>query len=258
MHGNKGGRIRKEGVLLKKYKFNKKLKEALLIKVQNRPVSVSIFLDGEETRVKCSGLESLRDGEYSCLVSENSNPVEEGRYVLEAVSFSELDKKAENWICTRPEVYKDAVGFFIENNHMKRMVNGYGTLRKCISLENYGADFVAGDIAIGIRYPLVLLNSATEENVQVECHSLFDFQIKNCVKDLVAMQKHYKRVIILTVCPQGIDILMDARKCGEGVKKALRTAVSNGLEFWTSAMRLDAGGISLISYKNVTDRVLLD
>lgn len=70
---------------MKKYKFNNELREALLIKKQERSAPISIFMDGEEMKAKCLELGRVKNGEFACLVSGNSNPTDEERYILEAV-----------------------------------------------------------------------------------------------------------------------------------------------------------------------------
>ncbi len=237
---------------MKKYKFDKKLKEALLIRAQGWPVPTSIFIDGEEIGVDSLGMGGIKDGEYGCLVSQKDNG-----YVVEAVAFDALDARERHWICLKPAVYDDAVEFFLKNNYTERIVNGSGLVRKCGDLQSCGLDFVAGDTAIGVKLPLMALNFRTETNSSVVCPFLANGNIKEYSRYLSAMRGQYRRVVLLTVCQYGLNILMQYANCDKEEKEFLRIATSNGLEFWTAKVKYGTDGIRLLSYKNMTGQLVL-
>lgn len=241
------------GILLKKYKFDKKLKEALMIKAEGRPVPVSIFIDGEEIGVSGLSLGGIQNGEFDCLVSEN-----DGGYKVEAVAFDPLDAEERHWICLKPAVYDDAVEFFLKNNYMEGIVKGYGLIREYAVLEGYGLDFVEGDTAIKIKLPLMALNGRTQNNFRDICPFLSNGRVSRYAGYLTALQGCYKRVVLLTVCQYGMDVLMEDGDLNGEEKNLLTVAISNGLEFWSARMKYGADGIRLLSYKNMTDQLVLE
>lgn len=238
---------------MKKYRFDKKLKEALLIRAQGRPVPTSIFIDGEEIGVDSLGLGGIKDGEYGCLVSQKDNG-----YAVEAVAFDALDEKERHWICLKPAVYDDAVAFFLDNNYMERMVNGYRLIREYKDSEGYGIDFLSGETAIKMKLPLMSLNPESEIGSSVTCPFLSDVGIPQYADCWTKIRKQYKRVVLLTVCQYGMDIVMQYGHCGKEEKEFLRTANSNGLEFWTAKVKYGTDGIRLLSYKNMTGQLVLE
>lgn len=240
---------------MKKYKFKTKLKEALLIKRQERPVPVSIFMDGEEMQVICLGTGGVKDGEYACLVSPNSNLTGMEQHVIEAVAFDGLDSKERHWISLRPAVYNDAAAFFLENHLMAGIANECVAVSGYADSGNLGVDFIAGDTAIAVKLALAPLEHRTGMYTYVGCPFLSDSSIKKYAEGLQVIKSHYKRIVLLSICQYGMDILMQTENCSESAMKMLQTAVSSGLEFWTARMKFEADGIRLLSYKNMTDRI---
>ena len=240
---------------MKKYKFKTKLKAALLIKRQERLVSVSIFMDGEEMQVICSGMGGVKDGEYACLVSQNSNLTGMEQYVVEAVAFDGLDSKEKHWISLRPAIYDDAAAFFLDNHFMTRIANECVAVSGYADSGNLGVDFIAGDTGIAVKLALVPLERRTGMYAYVGCPFLSDSSIKKYAEGLQVIKSQYKRIVLLSICQYGMDILMHTENYSEPAMKVLQTAVSSGLEFWTARMKFEADGIRLLSYKNMTDRI---
>lgn len=102
------------------------------------------------------------------------------------------------------------------------------------------------------------LNFKTETNSSVVCPFLANGSVKEYSRYLSAMWGQYRRVVLLTVCQYGLNILMQDGNCGKEEKKFLRTATSNGLEFWTVKVKYGADGIRLLSYKNMAGQFVLE
>jgi|InofroStandDraft_1065614.scaffolds.fasta_scaffold13097_3 hypothetical protein len=103
---------------MEKYRFNRKLQEAVWRRKEGQ--QPAIIIDGKEMKVRNPVFVGNRAKDITCLVEEDNKAGNTG-YTVVAISFSNVDKKDKEWICTSPELLEQAVGFFIENHQMESM-----------------------------------------------------------------------------------------------------------------------------------------
>lgn len=234
-----------EGEVLKKYEFNQKIKEGILtgrIKGQ-----ASVIIDGIESKARCHGWGKISGKGLPCLVSEN-NSRGSMRFTVEAVSHD--GKDGREWICINPMLIEQAVGFFLENHQMEKMV------RCCNHVNNVSTatagkdrpDFQAGNAWIEVR----VLGRESRGFAQRSLASSMR-QVEKYCQQLSAMQGMTERMILLLLSQDGIQdkLLSFIEKASDEIKKA----VENGAEIWTAEMQIDADGIGLLTYQNVTDKI---
>ena len=67
----------------------------------------------------------------------------------------------------------------------------------------------------------------------------------------------YKRFILLTVFQYGLNDSMKDFLCRE-LSRFFGVDMQENIEFWVIDLRLEPDGITLLSYQNVTGRVMLE
>lgn len=239
---------------MEKYYFEQGLKEAVLVKNGDKPAA--IVLNGVKVEVCCPELCSLnisRDGS-PCLVSENE-ALGGKKYEVVAFSLDHPNRENKDWICLEPEVFKDAVGFFLASHCMEGMANGC-TFKKVESRGDAEPDFFTGDSCIQINVPDAVLNPADGGWFEIRSLLLTAKKIAGHRNLTAKSQKAGKRIIFLTVLQHSLNNNMMGLLCNE-LGRFFGMDMDDKNEFWVVDMKLEPEGITMLSYQNITDKVLL-
>jgi len=243
------GNTRKE-VMMGKCKFQQKLKEAVLIGGINGEVSV--IIDGAEEKARCYAMGKIGAKGIPCLVSESNNS-EDLRYTVEAISFNNEDGK-RNWIGVRPILFGQAMEYFLENHHMDNMLGIYehiarmttATVGKC------RPDFQAGNTWVEMK----ILGGDIRKSQVVNGSSIAlpIRQVEKYCRQLSVMKETNKRMILLLVYQaDGEEKQISFQRMANA---EIKKAVESGVEVWTAELQVDIEGISLLSYHDITDKIL--
>lgn len=234
---------------MEKFRVGNELKEAVLTYEGGQ---LYVVVGGEKRRVRSPVLlkvNSIEEKGVACLISEENGDLE---VEVVAVLFDDLRREGKDWICVTPMLMEEAVGFFLEHHQMEKMVNDYGAVRR-----GKIADFVIDDACIiELRLPRASVKKETGSYVMAS--SLFQ-SAEHLRKSLDKITVHdkIKQVIFLVLQPyKGDASLKTAMQ--EEIRKVLQDASAQGLtvEFWTAEMQIEADGISLLSYENVTGMLI--
>lgn len=237
---------------MKKFKFEKKLKEAVLKGRINGQALVVV--DGKELTAQCSawGKISYTEG-VPCLVSENNNRGI-GRYIVEAVSFGNQGE-GRKWLCIRPMLFEQAVEYFLGNHQLENMLVDYDYINTmpAATAGISRPDFETGNAWIEVR---VL---KWHSNTISDCNCWFPYsairQTEKYYKRLTATQETGIRRILLLVNQYGEEgekqIISNKKP-----NKILDRVIQNGVEIWVANLQFDAEGISLQDYQNIGNRIL--
>ena len=241
---------------MEKYYFEKELKEAVLIKSNEKPVTM--VLNGEEVEVCSPELCSMNIAENGshCLVSEDKASNDKKHEVV-AFSLDIPNRGNKDWICLEPIIIGDAVEYFLANHHMEEMVSGCIARKKMESRGGAVADFIAGDAYIEINVPDAILNAAGNGWMQVKSLMLSSEKAVKCKHMVSGLEGGYKRFILLTVFQYGLNDSMKDFLCRE-LSRFFGVDMQENIEFWVIDLRLEPDGITLLSYQNVTGRVMLE
>lgn len=240
------GKCRSGEEVLKKYEFNKKLKEGVLTgKIKGQ---ASVIIDGIESKARCNAMGKVGMRGIPCLVSEN-NSRGSMRFTVEAVSHGSKDGKKE-WVCINPMLIEQAVGFFLENHQMQRMVGHCNYVNK-VSVATAGKGrpgFQVGNAWVEVRNLGRRSSGLAQESLVLSIK-----QVEKYCQKLSAMQEATERMILLLICQDGTQdkMLSFIEKASDEIKNAVGT----GVEIWIAEMQIDADGISLLTYQNVTDKI---
>ncbi|MCM1219777.1 MAG: hypothetical protein NC548_35290 [Lachnospiraceae bacterium] len=144
-----------------------------------------------------------------------------------------------------PILIDKAIGFFLENQMMGDILRGK-IQKGYVAAPNVRADYVAGNICIETKI-FMKDSRPMEANLKSLLYSLDSNK-----RTLDALLKHYKRVVLLIVCEEGVD---DGSMEGFSLRKVLRNIfeeeLDHGIEVWISEVRIETDGIALLSCQKV-------
>lgn len=145
-----------------------------------------------------------------------------------------------------PILIDKAIGFFLENRMMGDILQGCKVQRECAAAPAIRADYVAEDTCIETK--TFMKNSRP---LEADLNSLL-YPLDSNKRILNVLLEHYKRVILLVVCEEGVD---DGSMEGFSLRKVLRDIfeeeLNHGIEVWVSEVRIETDGIALLSCQKV-------
>lgn len=145
-----------------------------------------------------------------------------------------------------PMLIEKAVGFFLEKQMMGDIVQGCEIIKGYPISRDLRTDFVAGNTCIETR---VLMRKQAGSDVRKLLHLLVSNK-----RNYNVLQEHYKRVVLLVVCEEGIcDGQMGESSIYKKVGKIFEGELNQGIEVWISVVKYEEDGISLISCQNLTN-----
>ena len=175
------------------------------------------------------------------------------RYTVEAISFENKGKE-RNWICVRPALLEQAIEHFLENHQMESMLgdNNHVTKMTTATIGRCRPDFQAGNTLIEVR--ILRRNARNPGGFNQGSLASSISQIGKYCQKLSSMKETTEKMILLLVCQAGTEEKQVSFK-GKA-NNEIKKAVENGVEIWTADLQFDIDGISLLTYQNITDRIL--
>lgn len=247
-----------------KYKFDKELKEAILLK-RNSQFTMDIMIDGKIQKAHCPTTNRIGDIEtknIACLVSVSDDPKRKLKYTVEAISCDELDNPNKNWIGINQILSNKLVEFFLKTHQLNNMVSNYDDIKREVNLGISKLDFLVGNTYLEVKTPLTTLNVKYGSNIKTKTNAPFSSTDRFCkhINELANSLDNHERAIMLTVHQYEITERKKHLKSTnyELVKKTLEDAMKKGLETWMLDMKFEKDGVSLISCKNTTNDEIKD
>lgn len=242
---------------MEKFRFKTGLKEAVLTYEDGQAYAT---VNGEKRRVRSPALlktGSIGEKGIACLVSEGTEA--DGREAkVVAVLFDDLRQEGKDWIGTSPMLMEQAVGYFLENHKMERMVSGYRSVVREKGPGAFRPDFTLDDVCIiEVRVPSVGMADACGSYARLMPMAKSPESFLKGIAGISDAQGQIQKIIFLFLLPyKGDGSLQPA--LNERVRQAVEGISGNGIkvEFWSAEMGIDQGGISLLSYHEVTDLIL--
>ena len=247
-----------------KYKFDKELEEAILVK-RNSQFTMDIEIDGKIEKAHCPTTNRIGDIEtknIACLVSTSDDPKRKLKYTVEAVSCDELDCKNKNWIGINQILSNKLVAFFLETHQLDNMVSNYDSIKREVNLGISKLDFLVGNTYLEVKTPLTTLNVKYGNNIKTKDVTPFSStdRFTKHINELAGSLDKNERAIMLTVHQYEITERKEHLKSTnyELVKSTIDRAVEKGLETWMIDMKFEPDGVSLLSCKNTTNEDIKD
>lgn len=174
-----------------------------------------------------------------------------------AFSLNHPKRESKDWICIRPNIFEDAVAFFLANHCMEEMVNGCAASKRMGNRGETGPDFIAGDTYIEINVQASILNAAGDGWIQVQFLMVAAEKAVRHKSMVSGPEDGVRRLIFLTALQHGLNDRMKNFLCRE-LSKFGGMHMDGRTEFWIADLKLEADGITMVSYQNVTERVRLE
>lgn len=238
---------------MEKYRFDRKLQEAVLRR--NEGQQLTIIIDREERKTRCPIFVGTSTRDIPCLV-EKVRETGNTEYNVVAVSFDNSDKEEKNWICIQPVFLERAIRFFIENHQMESMSGICRCASRLAYARDSGFDLETENAMIEIKVPLIVPNTKGPDNCIWPGFCQAVKQMIGYCNSSYAKQKD-KRIELLTICQHGTSHIQ-AMTNGSIKEELLKKAVSMGIEFWIAETKINPDGIELLSYCDITCNILND
>lgn len=247
-----------------KYKFEKELKEAILIK-RNSQFTMDIEIDGKIEKAHCPTTNRIGDIEtknIACLVSVSDDSKRKLKYTVEAVSCDELDCKNKNWIGINQILSNKLVEYFLQTHQLDNMVRDYKEIKREVKLGISKLDFLVGNTYLEVKTPLTTLNVKYGSNVKTKPVTPFSSteRFTKHINELANSLEEHERAIMLTVHQYEITQRKEHLKSTnyDLVKSTIENAINKGLETWNIDMKFEKDGVSLLSCENTTYQDIKD
>ena len=117
-------------------------------------------------------------------------------------------------------------------------------------------DLVTENAFIEINVPDAILNAAGGGWRQVESLMLTAEKISKYKSAFDSLGDTGKRMVFLTIFQHGLNERMHGWLCKD-LSRYFAMDMDERVEFWVADLRLEPDGIGLLSYQNITGRVLL-
>lgn len=224
-----------------KYKFAEEMKHALLVGRAGRHDVVRI--DGKERTAwhPAVGIVDKTGEGIPCLVAENK-AMGEMWYTVAAVQGS----GGKAWICVQPVLMEKAAAYFLESGWMGDITGEHSHVARMPEEGKCRVDFDTGSVCIEVKISMPVSGSAasrTEDGIS----SAADYLLKYSRE----MQESGKRVVCLLFMQHGVG-QQPLSVSGGKTKDRLKKAAESGIEFWEAETGMEADGISLLSYHDMT------
>lgn len=232
------------------YKFEKELREALIVNRPNRFI-MEIIIDGKKQKAHCPSTGRIGNFDFkntSCLISESDNKTRKTRFTVEAVSSQLPEKKNKKWIGINQGKSNKYVEFFFKNNFFEKMIKNGEKVQREKKLGDSRIDFkidnnfievktFVGNIPFGSRDPAV--------NNQKSLDRL----IKHFM-DLAKFSREKKGKAIVLICNQYNAKVFVPPENSKGTKisKTVGNAIADGVENWQVNLKIDKKGVYFLDY----------
>ena len=243
---------------MQEYVFDKKLKEAVIVK-RNSQFTMNVLIGGKEEKCHCPATTRIGDVDVAglhCLVSESDDPKRKLKYTVEAVSLDDPDESDKNWVGINLILSNRIIEFLLNTHQLEDMVSGYDEVKREVFLGVSKLDFLVGNTYLEVKTPLTTVDvkyGDTVKTKKVTPFSSTDRMVKH-VKELAGSLKDHERAILLTVHqyePTEIKPHLHSTHYEE-VSSVMREAVEKGVECWNVDLKFSPKGVKLLGVTNTT------
>ena len=240
------------------YKFKKPLLEGTMLK-RNSQFTATVSLNGETFTAHVTTTNRIGDviiKNIPCLLSYHPNKKRKLNYDIEAVLLSDDD----NWVGINQILSNRIVEFFIQTHQLDEMVDGDDEITREVKLGKSKIDFKVGNTYIEVKTPLPIINVKYGKDIKTKKYPPFKGteRFEKHIKELTETLEEDEKAIILFVnqyIPSEMKPHLKSKNYKK-IKKIVKDAVDNGVEFWTLNLKFSPEGVSLHDLKETTEEAL--
>lgn len=243
---------------MEKYYFEEKLEEGVLYQKCGTLTAATgsteynpVFPPGRTPR-------NAEKNRIPCLI-HRCNGSKKDSCMIEAVSIDNPEQERKGWICISPILLEDAVNFFLLKNIMDKMTGSFKNYSRDQKIASLYLDFVTDNgIMIELKDSFAGINAAFTRTQQKSPPVLTPGKIMGYI-NILSIPKYAGNRMILLVIHQHGQICENYDFAMNGLTyESFKTGCMFGLEIWIASIQTDAEGISLLSYRCITEDILSD
>jgi sugar fermentation stimulation protein A len=226
---------------------------------RNSQFTATVKLNGETFIAHVATTNRLGDvniKKIPCLLSYHSDKKRKYKYDIDAVLLSDDD----NWVGINQILSNRLVEFFLKTHQLDEMVEVEDEISREVKLGKSKIDFKVGNTYIEVKTPLTVINVKYGKNIKARKYPPFNAseRFEKHIKELTEALEENEKAIILMVnqyIPTEIKPHLKSTHY-KRIKKIVRDAVDNGVEFWTLNLKFSPEGISFYDLKETTEEAL--
>lgn len=237
-----------------RYAFSSPLVEGLIKSRPNRFI-MTVDVEGKTQPCHCPStgrIGSLQFKDIPCLCSKSDDPGRKAKYTVEAFSLDPPGGESKSWIGINQAKANDYVEFFLRSGQMSGLFDSITSLKREVPLANSRVDFlVNGRDYLEVKTPL--------KDIPCEGHPCykksrakflaFDRVIKHFCDVSNSVEEGSRAIFLMCYMYDGPPFEVPAPEVREQrIVDAAKKATMKGLENWQADLKIDAEGVSLISY----------
>jgi sugar fermentation stimulation protein A len=247
-----------------KYIFENKLVQGVIKSRPNRFIMV-VDIGGNVFRCHCPSTGRIGNIEFKdvpCLLSKSENGERKTPFTVEAISLDKIDTKDERnkqstknkqWIGINQNKINKYVEYFLKNEQLPLLIKNGKTVEREKVLGKSRIDFKIGETFVEVKMPLIHMPSSEKDSKRkMSKFNSFDRTIrhfKELAEDIEKRGKDSRAILLMCYMydaepfvPPPID--RDNAK----IHKAVRSAISKGVENWQVNLKIDEKGVELLRY----------
>ena len=232
---------------MSKYLFSEKLVKGLIKSRPNRFIMM-VEINGKMEKCHCPSTGRIGKMDFQdipCLLSKSNSSVRKTNYTVEAFYPESQNGLIIGINQTKANSY---VNFFLENNQLQKMIE-VSSVKREVRLNKSKIDFFINDNCyLEVK---TLLNDIPFGAKKVSsAFDSFERLIRHYTEISMQITRGQKAIVLLCNLYNAKPFIPPKTKGGnvDHVRKAVKEAISKGLEHWQINLQLDLKGIALIDY----------
>lgn len=239
-------------------KFEKKLKEALIIDRPNRFI-MNVLVDNRIETCHCPStgrVGNILMKNIPCLISNADGNLKKRKtkYTVEAISLNKIEDKHKKWIGINQTKANSYIEYLIRSNQLPKMID-FKDKDKLMREQNIGKsrlDFVINEnIYLEVKTPLVNLPLKKEYMTNKEISSTENtkfYSFDRFFKHLDELINHKKAILISFYMFEANKFIPKRKTDSNIIMDKVCNAKNSGLEFWQVNTKFNENGIELADY----------
>ncbi|MER6959513.1 DNA/RNA nuclease SfsA [Streptomyces sp. NPDC000618] len=240
--------------------FPKPLIRARIVRRPNRFI-IDADLDGAEVACHCPTTGRIGnlvlDG-LDCLLSPSHNPARKTPYTVEAVSVDAPGTARPAWI----GINQNAANRYVEQALVHHLLPDIVTAHSVLREQTLGAsrlDFLVDDTYVEVKTPLDHLQVTLGEHVRTRPRpplASTDRLVKHIGELGHSLKSHQRAVLLVCFLYDNPGFRVQASSHHDEVHSTVAQAVRDGVEIWQVNFRLNASGVRVARYCDLTSQFL--
>ncbi|MDR2699150.1 MAG: DNA/RNA nuclease SfsA [Candidatus Methanoplasma sp.] len=238
--------------------FAEPLKEGV-IKKRKSQFTMIVSMNGEDIGCHCPTTGRIGDIDVSgrpCLLSKSTDPGRKTPYTVEAVSLDRPETEGKRWIGINQNAVNRYVEHYLRNGGLSDIIGNEKNIQREKVLGASKLDFLAGDVYIEVKMPLVSLQMEIPDHVRTKKTAPLgstDRFVRHITDLKNSLQSHQKAVLLSCFMYDNPGFRVREKSTHyKEVSSAVRDSTDAGVELWQANFEITPEAVRLTKYFKIT------